>query len=86
MLHPISNVLVIPDSDMVRSRFQSLAMLDAILMADWEFRYFSFNAKWGAGEMMASMRNGAMRNIIILRTPLRAQKPSDTLILIPKKQ
>jgi hypothetical protein len=37
---------------------QSLAMLDAILSSDWEYRYFSFNSKWGEGEQMGSMRNG----------------------------
>lgn len=58
MLHPISNTSVIPPLNVMRSRFQSLAMLDAILMPDWELRYFSFNTKWGIDEMMASMRNG----------------------------
>lgn len=26
---------------------------------EWEYRYYSFNSKWGEGEMMASMRNGS---------------------------
>lgn len=47
-----------PDFERLRSRFQSLAMLDSILMPDWELRYFSFDANWGTDEMMASMRNG----------------------------
>jgi hypothetical protein len=38
---------------------QSLAMLDAILSPEWEYRYYSFNSKWAPGEMMASMRNGS---------------------------
>lgn len=38
---------------------QSLAMLDAILCPEWEYRYYSFNSKWGPGEEMASMRNGS---------------------------
>jgi hypothetical protein len=25
---------------------------------DWQYRYFSFDSRWGAGEQMASMRNG----------------------------
>jgi len=37
---------------------RSLATLDAILQDDWEFRYYSFNAKWGKGQRMASMRDG----------------------------
>lgn len=37
---------------------QSLAALDAVLSPDWEYRYYSFNAAWSDGEMMASMRDG----------------------------
>ena len=33
-------------------------MLDAILMREWDYRYYSFNSKWAAKEQMASMRNG----------------------------
>lgn len=43
----------------LRRLTRSLAMLDAILSPDWEFRYYSFNSAWGAGEMLASMRNGS---------------------------
>jgi hypothetical protein len=35
-----------------------MAMLDAILCPEWEYRYYSFNARWGDGESMGSMRNG----------------------------
>jgi hypothetical protein len=37
---------------------QSLAMLDAVLSPEWEYRYFSFNNRWSPGEQMGSMRNG----------------------------
>lgn len=37
---------------------QSLAALDAVLSPDWEYRYYSFNASWSDGAMMASMRDG----------------------------
>src|SRR4051812_44613786 len=36
-----------------------MAMLDAVLCPEWEFRYYSFNAAWAAGEQMGSMRNGS---------------------------
>jgi hypothetical protein len=36
---------------------QSLAMLDAILCPEWQYRYFSFNSGWAPGMEMASMRN-----------------------------
>ena len=58
MLHSIKSISIVPSPKIMGLRFQSLAMLDAILMPDWEFRYFSFNSKWSANEMMASMRNG----------------------------
>lgn len=35
-----------------------MAVLDAIIMPEWEYRYYSFNAHWDADEMMGSMRNG----------------------------
>jgi len=38
---------------------QSLAMLEAILMPEWGYRYYSFNSKWDAGESMGSMTNGS---------------------------
>jgi hypothetical protein len=49
---------VLPGLTEIRRRTQSLAMLDAIVSPEWEFRYYSFDAHWGAGEEMASMRNG----------------------------
>ncbi len=45
---------------------KSLAILDAILMPEWEFRYYSFNSKWSEGEEMASMRNGSGDHYFIL--------------------
>jgi hypothetical protein len=45
---------------------KAIAMLDAILSSQWEYRYYSFNAKWGPGELMASMRNGSGDEYFIL--------------------
>ena len=39
-------------------RSKALACLDAILCAEWDGRYYSFNAHWAPNEQMASMRNG----------------------------
>jgi hypothetical protein len=50
---------LLPDVDDLRRTLQSMAMLDAILSPEWQFRYYSFNAAWGAGEQMGSMRNGS---------------------------
>lgn len=47
----------------VASRFRELclanAALDALLMPEWEYRYFSFNNDWDAGEQMAALRDGS---------------------------
>lgn len=49
---------LLPSIPEVRRVTQSLAMLDAILCPEWEYRYYSFNSGWAPGEEMASMRNG----------------------------
>lgn len=49
---------LLPPPAQLRRITQSLAMLDAILSPEWEYRYYSFDARWGPGEEMASMRNG----------------------------
>lgn len=51
----LSQMLNIDD---LRRLFQSMAMLDAIIPRDWESRYYSFNAHWGDGEQLGSIRNG----------------------------
>jgi len=48
----------LPDIAALRGVMQALATLDATLAPDWESRYYSFNAGWGPGEMMGSMRDG----------------------------
>ena len=48
----------LPTIETLKELMQSLAMLDAIIMREWDYRYYSFNSKWAEGEQMASMRNG----------------------------
>ena len=48
----------LPDKTQLKNLCQSLAMLDAIMQPEWDYRYSSFNSKWNAGEMLATMRNG----------------------------
>jgi hypothetical protein len=52
------NLTKLPTIETLRKLTQSLAMLDAILMREWDYRYYSFNSKWAENEQMASMRNG----------------------------
>lgn len=42
----------------LRRQTKSLAVLDAILSPEWQYRYYSYNATWRHGEEMASMRDG----------------------------
>src|SRR5262245_52976189 len=49
----------LPDIPSLRRLTRSLAMLDAILSPEWQYRYYSFDSHWGEGELMASMRNGS---------------------------
>ena len=49
---------VFPDLPTLRHRAMALAMLDAILCPDYEYRYFSFDPAWRKSEQLACMRNG----------------------------
>jgi hypothetical protein len=48
---------------------QSLAVLDAALMPEWEYRYYSFDARWSEAEQLASMRNGSGDSYFIWFSP-----------------
>ncbi len=56
----------LPDVQSLKKLSQSLAMLDAIISPEWEYRYYSFNSKWSEEEMMASMRDGSGDDYFIL--------------------
>jgi hypothetical protein len=53
------NLRAVPSIERLRRQMQALALLDAILEAEWEYRYFSFNSRWSQSEQMGSMRNGS---------------------------
>jgi hypothetical protein len=56
----------LPNVDELKRICQSVALLDAILEPDWEYRYYSFDANWSDEEMLASMRNGTGDSFFIL--------------------
>src|SRR5918993_1411739 len=62
----------LPDIAVVRDRSRSLAMLDAILSPQWEYRYYSFDATWGPEDELASMRNGTGDDYAIVFSPAGA--------------
>jgi hypothetical protein len=49
----------LPAIGVVRRWSQSLAVLDAIMSAEREYRYFSFDAQFGPDQALASMHNGS---------------------------
>lgn len=67
-MHNIStqNLLALPEIDHVKRISKSIAMLDAIISPEWEYRYYSYDSKWSNGEEMASMRNGSGDEYFIL--------------------
>jgi len=60
------SVAELPGIDEVKRISQSIATLDAIMTDEWEYRYFSFDASWGEGEMLATMRDGSGDSYFIL--------------------
>ena len=63
MALPIStrNLSILGSLATVERVAQSIALLDAILSPEWQYRFFSFNAGWDSArhERMASMRDGS---------------------------
>lgn len=59
----------LPDIETLRRLTKSIAMLDAIIWPEWEYRYYSYNSHWGQGEEMASMRNGCGDDWFLLFDP-----------------
>lgn len=60
-----------PNIHELKSILQGFALCDAVLMPEWEFRYYSFNALWdvSAKEEMGSVRNGEGMEAYFLFSP-----------------
>lgn len=65
-------LFAMPAIDQLKRLSQSLALLDAILWPTWGSRYYSCDAHWSDGEVLASMRNGGGDAYCILFTPAGA--------------
>ena len=63
---------LLPDINRLEALMQSLAMLDSILMHDWEYRYYSFDSHWNKNRKMASMRNGEGDELFAMFMPFGA--------------
>jgi hypothetical protein len=62
----------LPGIDVVRDRSRAMAMLDAILSPEWEYRAYSFDAHWSPDQEMASMRDGCGNDYSIVFCPAGA--------------
>jgi len=56
----------LPDIAALTKLTQSLALLDAIICPEWEYRYYSFDAHWTNNLSVFFMRNGSGDEFIIL--------------------
>jgi len=45
--------------EQLRKKMKSLALLDAIIEQEWEYRYFSYHSNWSDTEEKASLRDGS---------------------------
>ncbi len=54
------------DPEKLKLRLQALAALEAILSPEWEYRYYSFNSRWGDSEQMGLIRNGSGDDVFFL--------------------
>jgi hypothetical protein len=50
--------LSFPDPRTLGNRAMALAMLDALICPEFQYRYFTFDAAWGDDEQFGAMRNG----------------------------
>lgn len=44
--------------EQLRNKLKVLALLDAIIEQEWEYRYFSYSSSWSDSEEMGSLRDG----------------------------
>lgn len=56
----------LPDPLVVCARSKAMAMLDAILHREWDWRYYSYDSCWSPTEELASMRDGGGNDYAIV--------------------
>jgi hypothetical protein len=60
------NLQLLPDYNTLKSICKAIAVLDAIISPEWEYRYYSFNREWCEEEEICEMRNGEGDQMLIL--------------------
>jgi len=56
----------LPDPPELEATCLSLAVLDAVLGPQWQYRTHSFDASWSAGARMASQRDGSGDDVFVV--------------------
>jgi len=56
----------LPSWQTLKNICKSVSVLDAIISQEWEYRYYSYNSKWGNDEECLQMRNGSGDEMFIL--------------------
>ncbi|WP_409417506.1 hypothetical protein [Flavobacterium sp. PS2] len=59
---------LLPNKNSLQNICKAISVLDAIICQEWEYRYYSYNSKWGEGEEFFEMRDGSgdLMNILFL--------------------
>lgn len=57
---------LLPDSKKLQEACKAMAVLDAILCQEWQYRYYSYNSEWSDDEEFFEMRNGEGDQLLIL--------------------
>lgn len=59
---------LLPSKNSLQNICKAISVLDAIICQEWEYRYYSYNSKWGEGEEFFEMRDGSgdLMNILFL--------------------
>jgi len=60
------NHSLLPDRKSLETICKAIAVLDAIISQEWQFRYYSYNSKWDTNERCLQMRNGSGDEMHIL--------------------
>jgi hypothetical protein len=60
------NLQALPDIAQLKQICKAIAVLDAIISPEWEYRYYSYTSIWDEGEECATMRDGSGDEYLIL--------------------
>jgi hypothetical protein len=60
------NLNLLPDRKKLQTICKAIAVLDAILSPEWEYRYYSYNNQWSDEEEFCEMRDGSGDHMLIL--------------------